>query len=70
MMANTAKPKPRGIRGDEVYPTEVFCDALGWGRKAFVSARKRGLPVHKQSRRLYVIGSEAIEWMKSQGAAK
>jgi hypothetical protein len=65
-----AKPNARGIKADEVYLTESFCEGMGWGRKAFVSARKRGLPVHKESRRLYIIGSEAIEWMKSRGAAQ
>ncbi len=69
-MATTAKPKPTGIAGGSVLPTEAFCQQMGWGRKAFVAARRRGLPVHKVSRRLYIVADEAADWLKQQGAAK
>jgi hypothetical protein len=67
------KQKPVGIQAGGIYPTQEFCDRMGWGRKAFVAARRRGLPVRKESRRIYVIADEVIAWMKSQpatGAAK
>jgi hypothetical protein len=62
------KPKPTGIQAGHILPTEEFCARMGWGRKAFVAARHRGLPVHKKSRRLYVVTDEAISWFKSQAA--
>jgi hypothetical protein len=63
-----AKLVPAGIKAGEVLPTQAFCDRMGWGRKAFVAARLRGLPVRKESRRIYIIADEAIDWMKSQPA--
>ena len=69
-MASTAKPKPLGIEAGGISTTEGFCTGMGWGRKAFVAARRRGLPVRKASRRIYIINDEAIEWLKSQGVAK
>jgi hypothetical protein len=65
-----AKPKPTGIRAGGIYPTQEFCDCMGWGRKAFVAARRRGLPVHKESRRIYIIADEAIAWFKSRAGAE
>lgn len=65
-MAKVIKPKPQGIKSGEVLPTEAFCTDMDWGRKAFVAARKRGLPVRKIGRRIYVVTDEALEWMKSQ----
>lgn len=64
-----AKQSPRGIEAGAVYPQQEFCDRMGWGRKAFVSARRRGLPVTKESRRVYVLGDEAIQWMRSRKPA-
>jgi hypothetical protein len=61
-----ANLKPTGIQAGGIYPTQEFCDRMGWGRKAFVAARRRGLPVRKESRRIYVIADEAIEWFKSR----
>ena len=61
-----AKHRPTGITGGSIYPTQEFCDRMGWGRKAFVAARRRGLPVRKISRRVYVVADEAVAWMKSQ----
>ena len=61
-----AKQPPTGITGGSIYPTAEFCNRMGWGRKAFVAARRRGLPVRKISRRIYVVADEAAEWMKSQ----
>ena len=60
------KPKPRGLKAGEVYPQEEFCERMGWGRKAFMSARRRGLPKVKESRRIYVLSDEALAWLKSR----
>jgi hypothetical protein len=70
-MASIAKrkPKPRGLKAGEVYPQEEFCERMGWGRKAFMAARDRGLPTVKESRRIYVLSDEALEWLKSRTAA-
>jgi hypothetical protein len=57
---------PMGIARGEVYLTEEFCTRMRWGRRAFVAARRNGLPVRKASRRLYVSGDEAIDWLKAQ----
>jgi hypothetical protein len=68
-MASTAKPKALGITPGGISTTEAFCAGMGWGRKAFVAARRRGLPVRKVSRRIYIINDEAVEWFKSQTGA-
>jgi hypothetical protein len=68
-----AKQAPTGITGGSIYPTDEFCSRMGWGRKAFVAARRRGLPVRKVSRRIYIVADEAAAWLRSQepvGAAK
>jgi hypothetical protein len=67
-MARSAKPKALGIKPGGISTTESFCDGMGWGRKAFVAARRRGLPVRKISRRLYIINDEAVEWLSQQSA--
>lgn len=68
-MATTAT-KPTGIEAGGIYTQGEFCDRMGLGRKAFVAARRRGLPTRKISRRIYIIADEAVAWFKSQGAAK
>jgi hypothetical protein len=60
------KLAPPGITAGSIYPTQAFCECMGWGRKAFAAARRRGLPVRKISRRIYVVADEAADWMKSQ----
>jgi hypothetical protein len=65
-MAVLTKSTPTGIVRGAFYPTEEFCSRMGWGRRAFVEARRNGLPVRKASRRLYVSGDEAIDWLNSQ----
>lgn len=57
---------PAGIEAGAVYTQQEFCERLGLGRKAFVEARRRGLPVRKLSRRIYIDSDEAREWMKAQ----
>jgi hypothetical protein len=63
-----ARPKPTGIQAGGVSTVEGFCGGMGWGRKAFVAARRRGLPVRKASRRLYIVNDEAIAWLTNQTA--
>jgi hypothetical protein len=62
--------QPAGIESGGVYTQQEFCSRLGLGRKAFVAARRRGLPTRKVSRRIYVVADEAVEWFKSQKSAK
>jgi len=72
-MAATAKQRPTGIEAGAVYTQQEFCERLGLGRKAFVAARRRGLPVRKLSRRIYIDSDEATAWLRSQpvvGATK
>jgi hypothetical protein len=69
MAGSAAKQAPVAIRRGEVYPQAEFCKVMGWGRRAFVSARRSGLPVRKASFRLYVSGDEAIDWLESQKVA-
>jgi len=67
-MARTAT-QPTGIESGHIYTQEEFCARMGLGRKAFVAARRRGLPVRKLSRRIYIVSDEAAEWMKAQAPA-
>lgn len=62
-----ANPMLVGIKSGEVLLTEEFKHRMGWGQKAWVAARRRGLPVHKTGRRIFIVTDEVIEWMKSQG---
>jgi hypothetical protein len=62
----TATQAPASIVRGAFYPQAEFCRVMGWGRKAFLAARRRGLPVRKVSFRLYVSGDEAIDWLESR----
>lgn len=55
-----------GIEPGRVYTQQEFCSRMGLARKAFVEARRKGLPVRKISRRIYVDSDEAREWLRSQ----
>ena len=67
-MARSAKQKSTGIKAGEVLPTEEFKSRMGWGQKAWVAARRRGLPTRKSGQRIFVVTDEAIEWLTSQPA--
>jgi hypothetical protein len=55
-----------GIEPGCIYTQQEFCSRMGLARKAFCEARRRGLPVRKISRRLYIDSDEARAWLKSQ----
>ncbi len=69
MAKATLSTAPRGLEPGALYTQQEFCQRLGLGRKAFVAARRRGLPVRKLSRRLLIDSDEARAWIKSQPLA-
>jgi hypothetical protein len=55
-----------GIEPGCLLTQQEFCLRMGFGRKAFVEARRKGLPVRKVSRRIYIDTDEARQWMRRQ----
>lgn len=52
------------IRADEAYPLSLFKRLLGLNEDAMRKARRAGLKTRRVGRRRYIIGSEAIEFLR------
>ena len=50
------------ISGIEVYTLTAFCRRVGWGRHSLIAARREGLPVVQYGRRLYIRGTDALDF--------
>lgn len=46
------------------YPLPVFQSLVGWGRGAVREARRCGLRVITRHRRLFVLGSDFVEYLE------
>lgn len=62
MWKRTKAPALGAISRIEVYPLAVFCRRTGLGRHSLTAARREGLPVVAYGRRLYVRGSDAVDF--------
>ena len=59
------------IQVGSIYSRQQVVESLKWGRKAWTSAIKKGLKVHKHGNRYFISGSELIRFIESldmQGA--
>jgi hypothetical protein len=56
---------PGVIRADELYTRDEFMQRLSLGEDAMTTARRRGLKSRFIGRKKYILGSEAIEYLKS-----
>lgn len=65
------RPKAAGfVQADQLYTLREFARRLGLGERALKTVRRRGLPVHRVGRAYYVIGDEAIAWLRNMEGKK
>ena len=50
------------------YTMREFCGRVGWSRKEWDSARRRGLKTLKCAKRCFVLGTHAIEFFEKDAA--
>jgi hypothetical protein len=53
------------IRGDSVYPLEVFRQRTGLDTWAMRQARRAGLKVRRVGRRAFIIGADFLRYLES-----
>ncbi len=63
-MAATNSTAPGMIEDHILYRADEFMKRMGWGRKSFDLARRRGLETHKSGKRIYVLGRKAREYVE------
>lgn len=61
---------PGLIESHTLYRQDEICKRLGWGRRAYDAAVRRGLPVMRSGKRVYLHGAAVLEWIKSDSAAR
>jgi hypothetical protein len=66
----TTTSAPGLIESHVLYRQDEICKRLGWGRRAYDAAVRRGLPVLRSGKRVYLHGSSVLEWVKSDSAAR
>ena len=54
------------IVADAIYTLDTFKRRLGLGEAALRRARGQGLVIHRVGRRAYVIGADAIDWIRGK----
>lgn len=70
-MKTDAKQRPDAnkslapIRGDEVYPLEIFRQRTGLDSWAMRSARKAGLRTRQVGRRKFILGADFLRYVES-----
>jgi hypothetical protein len=62
-------PALGSVRADEVMPGREYCRRMGHGRKAWDELRKRGFPVIRCGKQVFVDGAAAIAYFRGLGAA-
>jgi hypothetical protein len=63
--ATTKLTGPGSIRADEFYRLDDFKVRTGLNDDAMRKARRKGLKARKIGRRKFIIGAEAIEFLRS-----
>lgn len=61
-----SKNTPGIIQSDSLYHIEEMMRRLRWGKHAYRSAKRKGLPVIHTAGRAYVRGQDVIEYLASQ----
>jgi hypothetical protein len=69
-MRTTTTNTPGMLEDHILYRADEFMKRMGWGRKAFDAARRRGLEVLPCSKRLYVQGKKGREFVERDAAAR
>lgn len=67
-MATTATPGL--VESHVLYRQDEICKRLGWGRRAYDAAVRRGLPTMRSGKRVYLLGSQVLEWIQRDAAAR
>jgi hypothetical protein len=63
----TRSASPGEIRPESVYSLPEAKARTGWSRQAYDEARKRGLKTRKSGKRIFLLGSELIEFLMNDG---
>jgi hypothetical protein len=66
----TATSAPGLIESDVLYQQAEGCKRLGWGRRAYDAAVRRGLPVLRSGKRVYLHGAAVLEFIQRDSAAR
>ncbi len=62
-------PQPLGsIRADELVPLRVFCARLGIGRKAWSALARRGCPVIRAGKQVFLDGAAVLDFFRRIGS--
>jgi hypothetical protein len=61
---------PMEIHPDVLYEHSEALRRLRWGKSAFRTARRNGLPVSYISRRAYVYGQDLIDYIRRSGVER
>lgn len=67
--SDSAATSPGFILPDALYRVDELRRRMGWKDAAFRAARRRGLVVRRVGKRVFVIGSDVIAFVISQGGA-
>jgi len=57
---------PGAIAADQLYTLEEAAHRLRWGRRTVVKAQRDGLPTVMYGRHKYVLGSDVLDFFRSQ----
>ena len=61
-------PTPGVIAAGESYTLDEFLQRVGWGERAWRSARRNGLLVRSAGGRRYITGSDFHEYLRKSAA--
>lgn len=65
-----ATTTPGLIESHVIYQQAEYCKRMGWGRRAYDAAVRRGLPVMRSGKRVYLHGAAVLEWLQRDSAAR
>jgi hypothetical protein len=55
-----------GVDPTRLYPLDTLMALLGWTPSTFRAAVRRGLPVHRDGKRAYVMGQDVIDHLTAR----
>ena len=61
----TPAPVLGSVRSDELLPLRVFCQRLGIGRKAWSALARRGFPIVRSGKQVFILGDAALTFFRS-----
>jgi hypothetical protein len=61
---------PGVIKADDLYRADELMARMGWRRAAFRAACRRGLRTLRVGKRLFIAGSDVLEFVQRTGGAE